>query len=414
MGERWQLTPPGTRDLLPDEASRSREVVDAVLGLLRRWGYREVVTPTLEYLDVLVRGEGTEAADRLFKLIDRGGELLALRPEMTTPVARLVATQLRHEPLPIRLAYAGQVFRGGEPGAGRLREFPQVGCELVGADSPEADAEIVALAVEALRAAGVGQFSLSVGHGGFLRSLLEGLGVSEEEMGHVRAALYRKDFVGLQAVLDRYALPAGGREALLALPSLRGPEALREARDLVGARLRGGRPRDDRPQHHPRLRLLHGHRVRRAYLLPGRPPVGGRAVRSPPGALRRPLSGHGVCAAHRAGPRGGGPGHRPPCARRRGGLRRGRAGGGAALRVGPPVPRARGGGGGAPQAVGRRGSRGPRPRRRSGGLREVRRRPRARRHGRRAAGVSRQPRRGAPVSEPVTVAVPSGRLLEGA
>src|SRR5579883_2395254 len=161
MGERWQLTPPGTRDLLPDEASRSREVVDAVLGLLRRWGYREVV---------------------------------ALRPEMTTPVARLVATQLRHEPLPIRLAYAGQVFRGGEPGAGRLREFPQVGCELVGADSPEADAEIVALAVEALRAAGVGQFSLSVGHGGFLRSLLEGLGVSEEEMGHVRAALYRKDF----------------------------------------------------------------------------------------------------------------------------------------------------------------------------------------------------------------------------
>src|SRR5579883_1839938 len=174
MGERWQLTPPGTRDLLPDEASRSREVVDAVLGLLRRWGYREVVTPTLEYLDVLVRGEGTEAADRLFKLIDRGGELLALRPEMTTPVARLVATQLRHEPLPIRLAYAGQVFRGGEPGAGRLREFPQVGCELVGADSPEADAEIVALAVEALRAAGVGQFSLSVGHGGFLRSLLEG------------------------------------------------------------------------------------------------------------------------------------------------------------------------------------------------------------------------------------------------
>lgn len=236
MGERWQLTPPGTRDLLPDEASRSREVVDAVLGVLRRWGYREVVTPTLEYLDVLVRGEGTEAADRLFKLIDRGGELLALRPEMTTPVARLVATQLRHEPLPIRLAYAGQVFRGGEPGAGRLREFPQVGCELVGADSPEADAEIVALAVEALRAAGVGQFSLSVGHGGFLRSLLEGLGVSEEEMGHVRAALYRKDFVGLQAVLDRYAVPAGGREALLALPSLRGPEALREARDLVGGR----------------------------------------------------------------------------------------------------------------------------------------------------------------------------------
>src|SRR5579883_3283977 len=250
MGERWQLTPPGTRDLLPDEASRSREVVDAVLGLLRRWGYREVVTPTLEYLDVLVRGEGTEAADRLFKLIDRGGELLALRPEMTTPVARLVATQLRHEPLPIRLAYAGQVFRGGEPGAGRLREFPQVGCELVGADSPEADAEIVALAVEALRAAGVGQFSLSVGHGGFLRSLLEGLGVSEEEMGHGRAGGASRP-----ALVAGPGGPAGSAGPGGRAPGGGGPPGPGGAPG-DGARLRGGRPRDDRPQHHPRLRLL--------------------------------------------------------------------------------------------------------------------------------------------------------------
>src|SRR2546425_1239184 len=126
--ERWQQVPPGMRDLLPGEAARARAVTDRLLARMRRWGYREVATPTIEYFDTLVRGEGTEAGDRLFKLVDRGGELLALRPEMTPPVARLITTHLRGLPPPIRVAYAGQVFRGSETGSGRLREFPQVGC----------------------------------------------------------------------------------------------------------------------------------------------------------------------------------------------------------------------------------------------------------------------------------------------
>src|SRR5207244_2997015 len=165
--------PPGMRDLLPGEAARARGVTDRLLARLRRWGYREVATPTIEYFDTLVRGEGTEAGDRLFKLVDRGGELLALRPEMTTPVARLITTHLRGRPLPLRLAYAGQVFRGSETGSGRLREFPQVGCELIGADTLEADAEIVALAVDALAASGAAECSVSLGHVGFLRGILE-------------------------------------------------------------------------------------------------------------------------------------------------------------------------------------------------------------------------------------------------
>jgi ATP phosphoribosyltransferase regulatory subunit len=201
---------------------------------MQRWGYREVVTPTMEYFDTLVRGEGTEAGDRLFKLVDRGGELLALRPEMTTSVARLITTHLRGHPLPLRVAYAGQVFRGSETGSGRLREFPQVGCELIGAGTLEADAEIVALAVEALEASGTQGCSISLGHVGFLRGMLAGLALPDEGDREVRAFLYQKDFVGLRAILDRYGIPPVRADALSQLPVLSGPGAIHDARRLAG------------------------------------------------------------------------------------------------------------------------------------------------------------------------------------
>ena len=231
--ERWQLIPSGTRDWLPRQAARLRAATAGVLAEAARWGYREVVTPTLEYLDVLVRGEGADAADRLFKLVDRGGELLALRPEMTTPVARLVASRLRDEPVPLRVAYAGWVFRGREAGSARLREFPQAGCELIGPHRVDADAEIVALAVGALRAAGASDFSVSLGHVGFLQGVLAGLDLSDDDAAGVRALLYQKDFVGLRDLLERHRAPADRLDALMALPGLRGAGALEEARRLV-------------------------------------------------------------------------------------------------------------------------------------------------------------------------------------
>ncbi len=231
--ERWQQVPAGTRDLLPHETARVRAVIDRVLDRMRRWGYREVTTPTLEYLDVLVRGEGAAAGRRLFKLVDRDGELLALRPEMTTPVARLVATRLRGAPLPLRLAYAGPVFRWREAGSGRLREFPQAGGELLGAGTLEADAEIVTVAVEVLQATGVGQFSVSLGHVGFLRGLLAGLGLAEPALDEVRALLYQKDFVELRRLLEVHGAPPARVRAVLALPTLQGSGAIDEARRLA-------------------------------------------------------------------------------------------------------------------------------------------------------------------------------------
>jgi len=231
--DRWQRIPAGTRDWLPLETSRAHAVASGVLEAMRRWGYREVITPMLEYLEVLVRGEGADAADRLFKIIDRGGEILALRPEMTTPVARLVATRLRHAPLPLRLSYAGQVFRGRDTGSGRLREFPQVGCELIGSRTLDADAEIVALAAEALAATGAPHGSLSLGHVGYLRGIMGGFDLPDPEAAGVQSLLFQKDFVGLRELLDRHGISSDRMDALMALPTLRGEGALDEAERMA-------------------------------------------------------------------------------------------------------------------------------------------------------------------------------------
>src|SRR5215471_6444520 len=145
--------PRGAKIYLPDEAARKRVVEERLLGVFRRWGYRELVTPSYEYFDVLSRGTDHDLQERMFKMVDReSGRLLALRADITPQIARIVATRLRDEPKPLRLAYLANVFRYDEPRLAHYREFFQAGVELIGIDKPEAEVEIVAMAIEGLRA----------------------------------------------------------------------------------------------------------------------------------------------------------------------------------------------------------------------------------------------------------------------
>jgi ATP phosphoribosyltransferase regulatory subunit len=218
------------RDLTAAETAERRRVESRLLDLFHRWGYVEVATPTLEYLDTLVRGTGPATGDRLLKLVDSGGEVLALRPEMTVPLARFAATRLLPTgPGPFRLSYVCSVFRRQERGSGKAREFTQAGVEMIGDDSVYADAEIIGLAGAALRAAGVDDPIIAVGHAGFLRGVLSGL--SSATFEDVRDLLYRRAFADLES-----ALPAGeARSALRMLPTLRGEGALARARVLARA-----------------------------------------------------------------------------------------------------------------------------------------------------------------------------------
>jgi ATP phosphoribosyltransferase regulatory subunit len=215
--------PRGARIYLPDEAMRKRHVERGLFEVFRRWGYREIVTPTFEYADVLATGTDLGVQETMFKLVDREtGRMLALRADITPQIARIVATRLRDEPKPLRLAYVTNVFRYDEPRVSHYREFYQAGVELIGLEKPEAEAEIIAMTIEGLRALGLEGFQLDLGHPDFFRGLLEEVKTDPEHQAALREALARKDVGLLERVVAEIAPPAHVGDALCALPGLFG------------------------------------------------------------------------------------------------------------------------------------------------------------------------------------------------
>jgi ATP phosphoribosyltransferase regulatory subunit len=221
--------PRGARIYLPDEAARKRHAERGLFEVFRRWGYRELVTPTFEYADVLATGTDVAVQENMFKLVDREtGRLLALRADITPQIARVVATRMRDEPKPLRLAYVTNVFRYEEPRVSHYREFYQAGVELIGLDKPEAEVEIVAMAIEGLRALGLSGFQLDLGHPDFFRGLLEEVKTDVAHQHELREALTRKDVGTLERVVGEIAPPAHVGDALCALPSLYGSATVLE------------------------------------------------------------------------------------------------------------------------------------------------------------------------------------------
>jgi ATP phosphoribosyltransferase regulatory subunit len=187
------------------------------------WGYREISLPTFEYADTLATDVGAAVDAEMYRFFDRHGRTLALRPDMTIPTARVVGTRLYDQPMPLRLAYVGSVFRYEPPRAGRQHEFTQAGVELIGAAGALADAESVALAVAALQAVGVPDFRITVGHVGFFRGLLAALNLPERTTARLRVAVDRKAEAELALLLAEIpGLPPLARNAVLTLPRLMG------------------------------------------------------------------------------------------------------------------------------------------------------------------------------------------------
>jgi ATP phosphoribosyltransferase regulatory subunit len=234
--------PPGTRDVLPEEMRELRAIGDRMRASFEGAGYGEIHTPALEYEEVLLRGDERAAGAR-YRSFDEQGAVLALRSDMTIPIARVVATRYADASPPLRFCYVARAWRATDRGVGEPREFLQAGIELVGVPGAEGEAEVVARTIEALTAAGLRRHRVGVGDGALYRSLLSSFGVPEEKHMPMLEALSRRDLVGLEGHVRELNLDASERDALLRLPELRGgPEVLERAE---GAEL------DD-------LRRLHG------------------------------------------------------------------------------------------------------------------------------------------------------------
>ncbi|MBA4603225.1 ATP phosphoribosyltransferase regulatory subunit [Thermoactinomyces mirandus] len=208
--------PMGFRDFPYLLAEKKRLVEDRVRQQFVKWGYREVYTPTLEFFDTV--GQASEIPDsRMFKLMDRDGNILVLRPDQTAPIARLVTSVLKREPLPLRLFYHGNVFRAQEKEAGRSSELFQSGVELVGQSCPEADTEVIALSIEALRACEIHFPIIALSHVGLLEGFLRERIDHKAAISKLKQTLGLRDLVAFRQILACLDLSSADRQEILAI-----------------------------------------------------------------------------------------------------------------------------------------------------------------------------------------------------
>jgi ATP phosphoribosyltransferase regulatory subunit len=226
--------PKGVADFLPEKADKIGYIEEQVRRVFELWGFRRIITPLLEFQDVMALGMGDDLKERMFRFDDRQtGRLLAIPPDITPQVARIVATRMQGYPLPHRLYYNGRVLRHAEIQSGRSREIFQAGVELIGLDSPEADAEMVAMAVEAMQRLGLADFKVDLGQVEFFRGIMAASGLAAPLLRPIRDAIAKKDASAVKAILDNGTVSERAKEQISALPRLFGGREVLAAAERV-------------------------------------------------------------------------------------------------------------------------------------------------------------------------------------
>jgi ATP phosphoribosyltransferase regulatory subunit len=233
MSSSLSKIPPGVQYIFDGEVQVRRWIERQIMSVFEGWSYSEIILPIFDYADLFSLGMGKEQAEMTYRFTGRDGKLLALRPEMTSLVARTVATRFRERERPIRLSYTGEVFRWDQPRGGRQYEFHHIGLEHIGSDRLEADTEVLVVAIEALRNLGLEGFTITLGHVDFFNGIADRLDLDDLGRCAMRELIDRKDTEQLAEFLKEYA-DAGSREAFCRLATLVGKhETLAEARSLV-------------------------------------------------------------------------------------------------------------------------------------------------------------------------------------
>lgn len=212
--------PDGVEDCLPAECYIKKSIEGALRSSFVLSGYDEIETPTYEYIDVFQSGVGSYIQESMIKFVDTNGRILVLRPDLTVPIARIAATKLQS--MPQRLFYAQNSFAAAEPAIGKAGEFTQAGIELIGDESDNADAEVIALAVKALKTAGLTSFTVDIGQVSFFKALISESGLNESDVDLLRHAVDSKDKMALEALSKQLNLSDGLTHQIVTLPDLFG------------------------------------------------------------------------------------------------------------------------------------------------------------------------------------------------
>lgn len=215
-------TPAGVRDVFGDEYERKNILMKEVGRLFSAYGYRYIQTPTIEYYPVFDEDKGTMHGSRLFRMIDADGHTLVLRPDFTPSIARAVTMYYKDEKLPIRFCYQGNVFINNTNYRGRLNESTEMGVELINYDSPEADAELIALSVEIMKAAGLKDFQISIGNVAYYNALTKEAGLEDETVAEIRHLLSSRNQFGAIELIDKQDINDDIKKTLIELTQLFG------------------------------------------------------------------------------------------------------------------------------------------------------------------------------------------------
>src|SRR5215467_758591 len=226
--------PPGTQILIGRAARRRRVLERAICSVFEGWSYEEIIPPIFDYYDVFAKGMGAGQEEHIYRFIDREGNILALRPEFTSLVAKTVATRLAGTAKPIRLFYSGEVLRFEKPKGGRQREFAQIGIEHYGGAGKTADVEILLIAVETFRKLGIQGFQINLGSVDFFGGIVDRMELPKEQIDALKEVLNVKDQPGLESLLQNLPLEERRKNILRAVPHLTGGRpVIEEARNLV-------------------------------------------------------------------------------------------------------------------------------------------------------------------------------------
>jgi ATP phosphoribosyltransferase regulatory subunit len=226
-------TPDGFRDIYGEECLKKMNLMEKLHRVFVSYGYEDIETPTVEYFDVFGSDVGTTPSRDLYKFFDRDGNTLVLRPDFTPSIARAASMYFEDRKRPLRLCYQGSTFANSSDLQGRLKETTQMGVEMLGDSSAEADAEILSLTIDLLKKAGLKSFQVSVGEVDFFKSLAEDSGLPEEEIEQIRQLISNKNFFGVQELLDRTKLSAAKKNAFVNLPQLFGGAEVLDAAEKL-------------------------------------------------------------------------------------------------------------------------------------------------------------------------------------